>query len=243
MGITVKQTIPSNFGEGGIGISPDGSGAVPDLKTILWGMVDRVHAPVATRAALDLIGATSTTSLDRVDGMACLVRADNSTWVFDAANTTAGTADVTGDLLRVPFDAPAAGRWLRLDEVVELKLPVGFGTADAAILWTVPAGFRVSVAPSSFWEVTTTFAGGSSSAIGLSSSNAGASTKGDLLGGAGGDVAATLVSTGAFAKGTVGAKTGKPAATLVAGDTIRFDRIASIFTSGTGFAHVQLLVP
>ncbi len=125
--------------------------------------------------------------------------------------------------------------------ILELTFAVGFALADAAVLHTVEAGYRlVPLVP--WWEVTTSWTGGSSSAIGVSSSNAGLSTKGDLLGGASGDVAAGLLSTGALAKGTVGAKIGKPGAVLVGGDTIIFDRITSVFTAGAGYVHFPCYV-
>jgi len=126
-----------------------------------------------------------------------------------------------------------------------LKLPIGFGTADATALFTVPTlppscvGLYIGRA---FWEVTTSFTGGASSAIGISSNNASYNTKGDILGGASGDVAATLVSTGVKYKGgTLGAKFGSNGViVLVAGDTIRFDRITSAFTAGAGFLHLDI---
>lgn len=123
-----------------------------------------------------------------------------------------------------------------------LTLPVAFGTADAAVLYTVPVGIRLSV-ERAFWEPITSFTGGASSAIGLSSSNANYNTKGDLLGGATGDVAAGLVSTGAPFKGTIGAKAATQGViVLVAGDTIRFDRITSAFTAGAGNVHLPCTV-
>lgn len=126
-----------------------------------------------------------------------------------------------------------------------LKLPISFATADAAVLFTVPTltnGASAIKLDSLFWEVTTSFTGGSSSAIGISSSSSLYNTKGDLLGGATGDVLATLVSTGGKLKtGTAGAKVVSTVKNyLVAGDTLRFDRIASVFTAGAGFLHVDL---
>jgi len=116
-----------------------------------------------------------------------------------------------------------------------LTIPVDFNKADAAVLYTVPTGLRLQVTRC-FWEVTTPWTGGTSSAIGLSSSNANYNTKGDLLGGASGDVAAGL--TAGF-KGTNGAKTASQGiVVLVAGDTIRFDRITSAFTAGAGNVHI-----
>lgn len=125
-----------------------------------------------------------------------------------------------------------------------LTFAVDFTVADAAILFTVPTGFRLSVGRA-FWEPLVSFTGGASSAIGLSSSNANYNTKGDLLGGATGDVAAGLVSTGNPFKGTIGAKAATQGLIiLVAADTIRFDRITSVFTAGNGFAHVPCqLIP
>jgi hypothetical protein len=123
-----------------------------------------------------------------------------------------------------------------------LTFPVTFNTADAAVLYTVPAGVRVSV-ERAFWEPTTSWTGGTASAIGVSSSNTNYTTKGDLLGGATGDVAAGLVSTGAPFKGTIGAKAATQGViVLVAGDTIRFDRITSAFTAGAGNVHIPVTI-
>jgi hypothetical protein len=122
-----------------------------------------------------------------------------------------------------------------------LTFPVSFASTDAQVLYTVPVGIRLQMGRA-FWEVVTPFTGGASSAIGVSSSNANASTKGDLLGGATGDVAANL--TAGF-KGTVGTRVASSGlVVLVAGDTIRFDRITSAFTAGAGNLHIPVqLVP
>lgn len=122
---------------------------------------------------------------------------------------------------------------------LELKLAVDFTKADAAVLYTVPVGLKFRVARA-FWENTIAWTGGSSSAIGLSSSNAGYNTKGDLQGGSGGDLTAAM-GTGYKGGSAIGAKLVAPGVVvLVAGDTIRFDRIASVYTAGAGFAHVKL---
>jgi hypothetical protein len=122
---------------------------------------------------------------------------------------------------------------------VHLKLAIAFGTADAAVLCTIPTGLNLQIL-SAYWEVTTSFTGGSSSAIGVSSDATDYSTKGDILGGATGDVLATLVSTGVKYKGgTIGAKFGTNGIVVVpAGKVIRFDRITSVFTAGAGFVHI-----
>lgn len=122
-----------------------------------------------------------------------------------------------------------------------LKLPIGFGTADAAVLYTFPAGPRVQITRA-YWEVTTSFTGGSSSAIGVSSNDADYNTKGDILGGASGDVLATLVSTGRVLKGgTIGTKFGSNGVVVLGtgGKTIRFDQVTSAFTAGAGFVHID----
>lgn len=120
-----------------------------------------------------------------------------------------------------------------------LAFPVDFTKADAAVLFTVPTGLRVQI-NRPFWEVTTAWTGGASSAIGISSSNANYNTKGDLLGGASGDVAAGL--TAGF-KGTIGAKAASQGViVLVAGDTIRFDRIVSVFTAGVALVHINMQI-
>jgi hypothetical protein len=123
--------------------------------------------------------------------------------------------------------------------MMALALPFDYTTADGAALFTVPAGYRVDVRRC-FYEVLTGFTGGSSSAIGASSSNASYATKGDLIGGAGGDVAATLVA--GIKGGTIGAKFGSNGVIVLGpGDQILFNRVASAFTAGAGVLHVELI--
>ena len=124
--------------------------------------------------------------------------------------------------------------------IATLKLAISSATADGAVLFTVPAGHYLRV-NRSYWNVQTGFTGGTSSAIGLSSSNAGYATNGDLLGGASGDLTATLGSAG-IKGGTLGAKFGSNGVILLApGDTIKFDRIASAYTAGAGYAMVEVV--
>jgi hypothetical protein len=120
-----------------------------------------------------------------------------------------------------------------------LCFPFDFNMADANVLYTAPAAAQRLHIFDAFWEPTTSFTGGASSAIGLSSSNAGYATKGDLLGGAAGDVAAGLTATAATPlKRTAGTKVASPGVVLLPGNTIRFDRITSAFTQGAGLIHV-----
>ena len=122
---------------------------------------------------------------------------------------------------------------------VHLKLPIAFGTADGTVLATVPSGFVLEV-QSAYWEVTTSFTGGSSSTIAVNSDDTGYTAGGAIMGGTGGDAAATLVSTGQTYKGgTVGgafASNGK--VVLAGGKQIKFQRITSAFTAGAGFVHI-----
>jgi len=123
--------------------------------------------------------------------------------------------------------------------VVTLKLAFDFNTADGATLFTVPAGHNIRV-NRAWWNVQTGFTGGSSSAIGVASSNAAYSTAGDILGGASGDVAASLVA--GQKGGTVGAKmSSNQVVVLVPGDTITFERITSAFTAGAGYVMLEVV--
>lgn len=192
---------------------------------------ERIAQPAATYAALKAI------PIDRaVDGMMILVLADGSRWMWDS------DCALTGDDLFVVEPTTGAGAWLRVPGAFEIKMPITFATADAAILATVPTGALVRF-DEFFWQVTADFTGGASSAIGVSSSNkndsANFTTKGDLLGGATGDVLATLVaSSGDYLRGTIGTDwdtLAKRRTLFKAAETLRFDRITSAFTAGTGY--------
>lgn len=118
-----------------------------------------------------------------------------------------------------------------------LALPFTFATADATVLFTVPAGGRLYV-HRTLWEIAVSMTGGSTPAIGLSSSATGYTTKGDLQGGASGDLTAAL--TAGLRPGTLGAKFGSNGVVVLpAAATVRFDRVADAFTAGSGFAHLH----
>jgi hypothetical protein len=147
------------------------------------------------------------------------------------------TSVLAGDDIFVIAPTTGAGRYLLCPGfVADIPIAISFANTDAQVLATLPAGM-VFLGGRSYWEITADWTGGTSSAIGLSSGQAPHNTKGDLLGGGSGDVAATLVASGGKLLGTIGADVAagvllKPAA------TIRFDRITSAFTAGTGFAHL-----
>ncbi len=191
---------------------------------------------IANMAALQALAASSI-----ADGQLFMLATNGSMWRYAAASVLTSDGGALGPFLVATATTAGAGAFLRVGGVVDILAAVTYATADAAVLYTVPVGFQLQIL-GAYNHVTTTFAGGSSSAIGSSSSNGGMSTKGDVLGGSGGDVTATLVSTGAYAKGTVGAKIGKPAAIIVGGETLIFDRITSIYTSGVGVYHYQVAV-
>lgn len=140
---------------------------------------------------------------------------------------------------------PVTGVWERNSaftgnvggETVDLRLAIGFATADAAVLYKVEPGLRLLV-EQVFVEVTTAFTGGTSAAIGLSASVAPHETKGDLFGGAGGELLAGL--TVGMHAGTAGVSfSADPKMVLLeAGTEIRFDRIASAFAAGAGYVHL-----
>lgn len=190
---------------------------------------------VATKAALSAVVAAS-----RFTGMQVMVQADGSLWRFDAASTA--TEDEGQELVIEP-DA-GTGRWLAADKTKVLRLPVGFATADGAAILTVPTGVALRLAALPFWDVDTGFTGGTASAIGVSTSLTGYEVKGDFLGGAAGDVAATLVA--GVTPGTIGDElgdmTGLNAMFFVAGDELQFDRITSVFTAGAGFVCVPVAI-
>lgn len=151
------------------------------------------------------------------------------------------TCALTGDdqLVITPTDRLAAslpGRWLAKPmSVIDLALPFTFATADGATLYTVPTGCYLRVVRG-YWEITTACTGGSSSAIGLASDQTPHNTAGDLLGGSGGDVEATLV-VGDYIEGTVGADQAA-GIILKPGKLVTFERITSVFTAGAGNAHL-----
>lgn len=199
-----------------------------------WLATTAAGAPVATMTALKAIPAS-----ERFGGMIVTVLAgtsgDAETWRFHATSTA---ADASENMVATP--AAGTGRWLRNDKVIALLLPFTFATADATALFTTPAGCRLLVRDA-WWDPLVSLSGGTNSAIGLHASPTGWSTKGDLLGGAAGDVAATLVGSGTREVGTIGAKMAtltNARLMLEAADTIVFDAITSAFTAGSANARV-----
>jgi hypothetical protein len=221
-----------------IGRAVTAASAAGDVISYDTGEVSSVYASVyavADRAALKAITATN-----RFDGLKIMLKSDRSEWTFVATPSAALAADGADALVIAP--TAGTGFWVRMPGAAVLRLPNTFATADAAALLTVPEGFVLRLTSFPYYEVTTGWTGGASSAIGLSTAKASYNTKGDLLGGAAGDVTATLGTVGVKA-GTAGAKLGTLAnmqgLVLVEGDILRFDRITSVYTAGAG----NIMVP
>jgi hypothetical protein len=191
----------------------------------------RMAAPVANLAALAAFGIA-----DAANGQVALDIATGKRWIFSAA------CALTADNQLVAGSGSGNGRWLLMPGTWVLTFPITFATADAAVLFTVPTG-AVLQPEEFYWTISTSFTGGSSSAIGVSSAKTGYSTKGDLLGGATGDVLAGLTTALSPTMGTVGAgfdTLAKRRALWVATNTFRFDRITSVFTAGVGAVNAKV---
>lgn len=221
--------VPKLIGSAGAHLSPDGANGSPTLYEVLTGIAGRVAPIQATRAAVKALDGDNRTSNIIVPVV------DGSMWRWASASTATDTSE---NLVLIADDTPTTGRWLRQPGLVDLSLPFTFATANGATLFTVPIGARLWV-QGGYWEISTGFSGGTTPAIGLSSSAY--STAGDLLGGSSGDVAAVVGTTG-IRRGTIGTVIGA-GVMLLPGDTILFNRIASAFTAGVGKAHpvAQLL--
>lgn len=192
----------------------------------------------ADRAAIKAVVATN-----RFDGMMAMARTDGSLWRFIAAAAQAADA-AAGSEQFILVPGAGTGRWVRSNGSFVAALPFAFGTADATALCTIPEGFVARLAGFPWWEIAVDMTGGASAAIGMSTAKTGYNTKGDLLGGATGDVLANL--TAGVKVGTNGAKLDTiahlQALILVEGDILRFDAITSAFTAGNGVVRVPLII-
>lgn len=215
--------LPTDFNAGGSN-QVDGWGR-PSMRDLL--------NPLAgvTLAELKAIPSDS-----RREGLRARVGEGFDSWIFRAASA------LTGDDLLVVAPTVGTGRWVREPGPAIVEVPISFATADAAAILTGQAGVEFQI-DKAFWRITANWTGGTNSAIGLSSSKATPTdwtTKGDVHGGAGGDVAATLVASAGLVPGTIGVDmdtlTKTRGLVLKSADTIRFDRIVSAFTAGAGFA-------
>ncbi len=212
-----------------------GAGEWVEVELQLGAVAFIGSSTVADRAAL-----TALTAAQRFTGQLVLVQSDGSLWRF--AGAAAMAADGAGELVLVP-DA-GTGRWLRADKSFTMKVPIDFSMADGATILTVPENFTLRLTGLPYWELTTAWTGGASSTIGIATNKTGYNTPGDILGGAAGDAAATLV--GGTAPGTIGPKLDTPAEVqaflMEEGDTFTYEEITSAFTAGAGFVCVPVSV-
>lgn len=204
------------------------------------GLMSAAYASAVHQAVANMTALKAIPDANRADGMMVNVQTGTGggveTWIFNATSTA---TDATESLVAQP--AAGSGRWLFLGGTCTLTIPVTFATADNAVIYTVPVGARLHPRES-WWDVGTSWTGGSSAAIGVHASVSGYSTKGDILGGAGGDVLATLVSTATRMTGTEGTKLATRTLgrlIMVAADTLNFDRIVDAFSAGA--ANVRVL--
>lgn len=190
---------------------------------------------VATRTALKGVSAA-----DRHDGEVLLVKTDNSFWRFDSASTATG--DEAGEFVLEP--TAGSGRWIRADKAFTAKIPIDFSMADGATILTVPDGFVLRLGGLPYWEVTTGWTGGTGSAIAVAASVTGYTAAGDILGGATGDVTATLGTAG-IKPGTIGDKMDtfaeQQAFVLQAADTLTYEELTDAFTAGAGFVCLPVI--
>lgn len=203
-------------------------------------LVDSTGAAVAYSVP-DIATLKTIAAGDRVHGQEVLVDVGQSRWRFHS------TSVVAGDDQLVVTPTAGTGRWLRIPGMIDLAFPITFATADAAVLYAMPVGAKLLI-QNLYYLVSTTFAGGSSSTIGVSSTKTGFSSKGDLLSGSVGEAAAALVSTVGTVPGIIGVGLNSvvklKTAIWLPTDNIRFDQITSAFTSGVAEIHCtgQLLV-
>lgn len=223
MSTTKLNGLNTALGKGGTGLYPGG-----DTKSLYsyLGILGAIWAPPQA----DATAMAAMALVDLSTGMQCLQLDTGYVWRYDAESEATDTTS------KAAIAVTAGGAWLRGDKRIHVKVAIAFGTANNAVLFTVPDGLKLALSRA-WWEVTTGFTGGTSSAIGLSSSNSAYSTAGDLLGGASGDLAATLVA--GQIGGTIGAKFGSNGVVVLsAADTVKFNRIASVYTAGAGFVHL-----
>ena len=152
-------------------------------------------------------------------GTAVFKWSDNGGATYTTGVTTAATVTLTGTGLTANFPDT--------------------GTYATTARWEQTTTIPRLVVLDAVWDIRTAFTGGSSSSIGLSSSMTGSTAKGSVLGGAAGD-ATGILTANVLTAGTAGTSYASSGLVwLGPGATIRFDRITSAFTAGSGF--VQLL--
>lgn len=226
--IEVKPTTPRRSMSGWLGQT------MPGISSINFGDAAARLVAQRTHPVADLTALAALSGDYRGDGDIRVVLSDGlnygSIWQYSSSSTV---TDATSNFAVTPSDS--TGAWIRLS-AGWMRLAISYSTADAAQLFLVPTGYNLMI-DRIMWEVTTGFTGGTNAAIGVSSDATGWSTKGDLLGGAGGDVTATLGTAKKAIAGTAGAM--GTALLIPSAKKIRFDRIVDQFAAGAGFVRVR----
>ncbi len=215
------RKVHESFGAGGAGLSkghpfPNPNGG--DSYTLAE-VLNGVTSVYANAAAVEALKA------EMHDGV-ILVNGTPFIWI-PASTANDSTKQVS--IRPTAIDSGDPGRFEILGRSFALNMAVTYQTANDAVLFTVPTGFRL-VVQRLFYRVSDGFVN-ASGRVGASSSNAAYNTAGDLIGGAGGDAAAALAA--GVRGGTIGTKFGSNGAVeLVAGDTIKWNVIAPGYTAG-----------
>lgn len=137
--------------------------------------------------------------------------------------------DATEQTVFAPTTNGSAGKWTRIDPVIDLRLPWNFNTANDTVLFTTPTGFRLHVLDV-IPEVVNALTGSDTGSIGISSSL--------TLSGAGGLALIDGLSGAGFA-GELGTEINVPAInSLVATNTLLHNLIAAGYAAGSGYWHV-----
>lgn len=239
------RKIPPGYLDGGVGQIPGNGfqayGAVLDLPTLLRSIA--AEADGLTVAAAQALTEADWAGRPVIGGKP--MRWDADSLVNDDTGNVAVKPDALED------DEP--GRFVLEEAFTIITVSFTFETADGAALFVVPDGVVLDLLPPYAWWFIdgASFTGGAGTpAIGLHTSKSGLNTKGDLLGGKAGDVAAALVKASPVAPnfGTPGSLAcpargvfRENAAVASAAATPRFaiEQLLYAKTIGTGAAGVK----
>lgn len=220
------KRVPNTLGDGGSGLSRGQKIRTQTEDVYLADILSSVHAEVATVAAAQALG------VDDRDGV-ILVRSTlfglgRFRWDADSlANDTSGQLAIRP----TSIDSGDPGRWVRDEAAFPIYVESTFSTANNAVLYTVPTGFRLQLISRPFATVTQSYASVGGASLGLSSSNSAYNTAGDLFGGATGSLSAALAA--GIRAGTIGGKVSSQGlVVLVESDTIKYDLFTSTFEAG-----------
>lgn len=230
------KVLPDDFLDGGVGQVNDG--ATITTAKVLRGLLDTTSVSVS-----DLRGATAAAGT-----LGGRYQVGGNWFRWDALSTVNDTKYLVA-IKPDEIDNADPGRFILDQPVIDLTMPFTYATADAAVLFTVPTG--VYLIPSLlWWNITTSMTGGTSAAIGVSSNKTGFTAKGSLLGGAAGDVLASLTAAASPTRGTPGSRAYVGASRLVrevvavataaATPTYAVEQLLYAKTIGTGAAGVKL---